>query len=477
MVTLNKRLPRIRRDFVPLRTNCLLVGEGQRANIVFTTDAEFLALVERMQNGRDASEFVVGFRSASGEPIYKRAHKARAQSHGKWVLDDIRGESSKHVTMATYSRNDEGFSTWGAFDFDSHDGNEQRARTFALAAFNVLLPYRELRVVLCTSGESGGFHLLVFSDHFHSVKEWEKLLRGVARMIGASVVPGNCEILPRETRGRFGQALRIPGSYNPRDDSFGSIVFENIRPLLQLRDSSSLERKSLTSFNLGKETLSHEASGELGKECELGKEGLECEFGKEAPLFRGKNDRWRTNFAISAQDQRHDRLLQLVGEAFWQVCKEVARRNAELQYREASCPPVSSLEVHLSDFEAMWDGLDASWREKLTPRERRKYGALNIENHRTAFRVVRGWRSLHNPTDGDFAVSAEALGRQLGITVPGACYIRDRFCALGILRRTAPANWSQHKSARFKWVANSERAPQRNQREYLLHGSKGLSAR
>lgn len=437
------RLPRLNRNRAELPTNCLLVGEGQSARIHYATDEQFFALCRRMLNGNDPCDFVVGYRDAEGKPQYQRAHKANAYDHAQWVADAFRGRASRPATMALYARNASGESCWGGLDFDNHDSDRERPRAFALAAFNLLLQLRELRLILCTSGESGGWHLFIFSDHFHPVADWERLLRQIAVFIGAPIQPGVCEVMPRQTRGRFGPALRPPGSWNPRDDSFGEIYFDNVRPTLP-----AVDLKRITSFNLGKEAACCEGSETLARE--LGQDRPFGELGKEQALFRGRNDRWRTEFAIAAPKTRHDRLLALVGKGYLQASRDVLRRNAAAQHHEAKIAPATSFEDHLTDFEEMWRGQDEGWLGALLPAERAKVGALRTETQRAAFRIVRGW-SLADPSAADFRIHAKSLAHRLGITLAGACEIRNRFCSLGILRKTQDYK-PRALAARYVWL-------------------------
>ncbi len=441
------KLPTLKGSSAQLATNCLLVGEGQRASIVWTTDAQFLALCDYFLNGNDQRDFVVGFRDDKGNPQYKRAFKSNACDHARWVHDTISGRASRPTTAAFYARNKQGQSRWGALDFDAHDGNRERPRAYALAAFNVILPLRELRIIVCTSGETGGWHVILFSENFHTVSDWERLLRQVATIIGAPVQPGVCEIMPRETRGRFGPALRPPGSWNPRDDSFGSIFFENVRSALPSPARSPLDLKRVTSFNLGKESSFHE--GSENSECELGKEQASGEPGKEPPVFRGKNDAWRTRFAISAPSTRHNKLLLLVSEGFPQASRDVVRQNGALQYSEATSVPATSLEDHLLDFDEMWCGLWEQWLASVTEAECEKVSALRTETQRDAFRILRGWSRADQ--QDDFYAHALSLAERLGISLQGACELRKRFCALGILKKTQDYVPRQ-LAARYKWL-------------------------
>ena len=60
-----------------------------------------------------------------------------------------------------------GQSRWAAIDFDAHDGGAARAKTFAIAAFEVLHRRADFYLILATSG-SQGWHLFVFSARVSS---------------------------------------------------------------------------------------------------------------------------------------------------------------------------------------------------------------------------------------------------------------------------------------------------------------------
>ncbi len=75
--------------------------------------------------------------------------------------------------------------------------------------------------------------------------------------------------------------------------------------------SSELPVKWISSLQLG------EASSE---ERKLG----------EVSIYRGERDSWKEAFAITAPNSRHGGLLTLVGTAFCQTSRDMARRNAVL---------------------------------------------------------------------------------------------------------------------------------------------------
>lgn len=87
-------------------------------------------------------------------------------------------------------------------------------------------------------------------------------------------------------------------------------------------------------------------------------------------------------------------------------------------------------------------------------RERDKLNKLTIENDREAFRIIHNW-SKADPDTFDFKILCESLAERLGVTIPTASAIRNRFCEAGILRQTAkyvPCKLA----ARYEWIANKE---------------------
>jgi hypothetical protein len=170
------------------------------------------------------------------------------------------------------------------------------------------------------------------------------------------------------------------------------------------------------------------------------------------PTYRGEDGRWKSDFAITAVRSRRDKLSKLVGTAFFQLSKGVARENARLQYLEASPAPRSSLDQHLADFDELWDGMEREWGESLSPLEREKFGKLTSDNYRDAFRIVRNWSRAENCDD--FKIVCESLAARLAASIPTASSIRLRFCSVGILKQTA--EYVPHKlAARYRWIANA----------------------
>jgi hypothetical protein len=409
-----------------LAANCLLIGHAQRADVVWTK-SDFLALCAHMANENDPSFFMIPYRDATGKAQFAKSRKPRCERHAIWAWDTITGKAKTRASIGFYPRNSHNASRWGAMDFDTHDGETDRAREWAFAAFQLLLRHPELFVVLATSG-GGGWHLFIFSREFHHVEDWERLLKQAAAFIGADIKKGSCEIFPSETRGSTGYGIRAPGSWNPKSDSFGLIAFENVAPLC-----------------LGKENLfrymsTHEARS------------VEFTYCRKARLYRGQKEHWREKFAITAPRMRRDKLKHLVEHIFRQVGYETALGNAELQYSEATVAPQSSIEEHRQDFKKLWSWFEDQWLLELTQAEREKLDILTTDNERSAFRIIKSFsRARRNDNEDDFKIQCESLGARLGITLQGAAKLRRKFESLGIIEKTRDCEPGK-LAARFIWI-------------------------
>ena len=112
-------------------------------------------------------------------------------------------------------------------------------------------------------------------------------------------------------------------------------------------------------------------------------------------MYRGEFDEWKTRFAITVSRTRRERLKAMVGHIFRSVGREMARRNAELQYEEKTVSTAATLPEHLQEFDELWDWWETEWLVELSEPERRKFDALPMNsNDREAFRIIgilRGW--------------------------------------------------------------------------------------
>ena len=162
-----------------------------------------------LQNGNGPFDYVMGFRDkATGAKQYKRSRKVLVERAISWALATVQGRKTpeKSLAFVPYSTNAEQMSRWGGFDFDAHGGELERARRFAFDAWQLLLNC-ESATILETSG-SGGWHVWAVARDFKPVAHWIRLLKGIARDIGAPIESGVCEIFPPDTLSRgFGKGM------------------------------------------------------------------------------------------------------------------------------------------------------------------------------------------------------------------------------------------------------------------------------
>jgi hypothetical protein len=429
------------RQLPTLLTDCVLVGHAKRADVVFTP-RQWFAMCIHMLNKNAANFFLKLYRDKDGQPKFSKAFKHDLTKWIEWSWRSSTGKAKALVAVGFYPTNPERKSRWAGMDFDAHDGDTRRARDFALKAFAIL--YQQLQLFVCLTTSAGdpqhtGYHLFVFSRDFHSCEDWTRLLKQVAAQIGAPVEDGICEIFPNEFRG-IGKPLRAPGTWNPKTGDCGLILHE------------SLTQSFLPSLPYGRER----DGIALSVLCEP--RGENSAVHRVGEIFRGEHGEWKEKFGITAPGTRHHKLTKLVGTAFFQAGREVARRNAEFQHGEATPAPNASLQEHLAEFDKAWAGMKRKWLSELSAAEREKYDGLTTQTERDAFRIIRNWSKKGSPNE--FKIRAQSLGDRVGISLSGACKLLRRFRSLDILRQTKPCVPNKY-CARFCWTADDE--PKRRQ--------------
>jgi hypothetical protein len=423
-VTSNGSLPTLK-TLPSLMTDCVPVGHANKADVVFTP-RQWFAMCSHMMNENPENFFLMPYRDKkTGKAEFKKAYSARAGQRIEWAWDTITGRAKSPASIGFYPTNAGKQSRWAAMDFDIHDGDRMRARDFAHKAFALLIREPQLFVALTTSAgdpQDSGWHVFIFTRDFYLCDEWSRLLRQVADQIGAPVQSGICEIFPNGERG-VGKGIRAPGTWNPKNGECGLVLRETVTKLLPVELPGITPKESNASLGTRRNTWG------------------ESQITPSREFYRA--------FPVTAPRSRHGQLSTLIGTIFHQIGREVARLNAEAQYVEASPAPVSSLAEHLAEFEDLWSGMERKWRYKLSKAEREKFDALEIENDRDAFRIIRNWKNAS--TEFDFKVVCASLANRLGVTLKTASNIRQRFCALGILKKTA--SYQPHKlAARYKWL-------------------------
>jgi hypothetical protein len=230
------------------RVEVLLNTQGRPADVEWTR-AEWTGICEHLHNQNGDFRFIMGFRT-HGLKDYKRSKRVPVSRAISWAWDSIRGRANDRMAFVPYSMNNRKQSRWGALDFDAHDGEHERARSFAFAAFRELLA-TDLFVILEWSG--AGWHVWAVSPDFLPVGRWVKLLKAIAHSIGAPIRDGICEIFPPDSLEddmEFGRGMRAPGSWNPGTETVSLILWQNLKSLKNTRDSAGRltdKRKKLLS--------------------------------------------------------------------------------------------------------------------------------------------------------------------------------------------------------------------------------------
>jgi len=407
-----------------------LRSEGRAADIEWSK-AEFLGLMTYMMNGHPAGEFLQVFPREPGdcrEPYAKAKAGSNFWPRAEWAWKTITGVSAeKPVGIGFYPRNRECRSRWGAMDFDAHDGNADRAKRLAFAAFDTLSHEKELFLLLCTSG-SEGWHLFAFVREFRPISSWAEMLHKCAWAIGCGVKSGVCEVFPHDVSGRKRSgAIRAPGTWNPKTNKFGKVVRSSLAPLLARLPSLTRERESLS--------VSGKQSG--------GEPGRSMGSAAEIALL----------YPITKPATRHTQLLQLVSENWRTYSMKWIREAALLQFRKKRVETTATEADHNRESSEMLDAFEQLFLNELRATERSTLGRLNSPVHTECFRIIRSWAQIaaFNGVE-EFSVSTAYLATKLGVTKPAISQLRVKFCELGLMEKTA-AHIPNKRCTQYRWLA------------------------
>jgi hypothetical protein len=418
-------------DFRGFAPNAVLVGEGQSADRVWTRE-EYLLLCHHMRNDNPPNEFLHVYCDSNGTPRFVKAKSPDVEKRITWTWDSITGRATHKVAIGFYPWNCQGKSRWAAIDFDAHDGDVARAKTFALAAFEIMRKCPQLSLILATSG-SEGWHLFLLTEQFHPVDDWVRLLKRVTDNIGAEIKTGICEIFPNETRSNSRpHAIRAPGTWNPKKNQLGAIIFTSVAPLLEKR-----RKKKIGSF-LYRSTDGANA-GQLNNSC-------------SPSFYCGGHQNWLEQFAIIQPSTRHAQLRELVYRIFRQVGHQCARRIADAQYQGARVQPNATLAEHLEEFEELWNWMTNQWHVELSYVEQKMYSKLKSESERDLFRILKNFaRHAAAKKETDFPFPIQHVAHRLALSFQYVSKLRQRFVDSSTIVETAPSIINR-SAARFRWV-------------------------
>ena len=404
-------------------------------------------LWQHLHNGNGPFDFVMGFRDkTTGAKHYVRSKTKRVDRALSWALATVQGRKAaeKSLAFVPYSTNAEQMSRWGGFDFDAHGGEAERARRLAFDAFRHLLNC-ESATILETSG-SGGWHVWAIAPDFKPLGHWIRLLKGIARDIGAPIESGVCEIFPPDTLSRgFGKGLRAPGAWNPGTNTLSEIYWQNADALIA-ELPPCLSGKSR---RIGEVVALYSGASPIEKKVSLSLLPLSV-LGK---LIGGAE-----RFRIDRQATRREKLKGLTGAAFHQVSRPVAEQMARAQFTEKTVATNADEAEHLKDFADLWDGLENPWLESLADADRECFGQLSTDAERGAFRIIRSYaRKAAQDRNADFPIVRDNLGKRVGITGEGAGLLRKKFVRIGIIELTAQYR-ANVAATRYRWLPSKSAA-------------------
>lgn len=406
-------------------------GEGGTPAFVVWTKAQYLALLDLLQNNNGPYDFLMCYRAEDGQPRFSRSKRKTIEQYGPWAWKSITPNAREEkVAVGFYPSNAQGMSRWAAIDFDAHDGDGERARRLAFALLERLQQREpDLHIILCSSG-SAGWHLFVFATAFRPVTEWAALLKQAAWDSGAELRDGVCEVFPKDVgkNGSLGHAIRAPGSWNPKTGAIGLIVFESVSALLMRKERE--EEDSTTYYR------STQAAGSTDARPHLSEDVWQC--------LRACR--------IDAAGTRHAKLKELLSRLYRRLGRGRLRCLAEQLYVGALIQPTATLDEHLKEAERMTDRLIADWKEELTLVERAHYDRLTADSDKDLFRIVRNFAaSATIRGNTDFPIAITNVAARLAVTAQRVSVMRSKFEHVGIIRATVPAH-PNRTAARYVWL-------------------------
>jgi hypothetical protein len=425
-----------------LANNCYIVGEAKRADVIWS-EGDFKALCEHMLNENPLSHFLNVWIDAKGQARFTKAPLSRrADRRASWAWGTITGKAKGQTGIGFYPSNPEGQSRWAALDFDAHNGEHEQARKWSLEAFSLLLQNPQVHLILCTSGN--GFHLFIITRELQPLSAWIVLLKQLCELIGAPIADGSCEIFPNERAESqpVGKAIRAPGTWNPKTNTFSLIEAETVKPLLKL-----LPRGWSSGVGKLKRVLPRNSS-----ELSLHKSTDNYSFTQWSISTKPLVDKILARYPIARQGTRHGVLVQLVGHLSKKFGRQAAQRIVEEHYRLNERNIRSTLDEHLRDFSTAWDGMCKKLVSELSAAEKEAFNRLKTEHQREGFLIVRAFAgAADHKKQRDFAISQASLADRLIVTGPGAGDVIRKLCKEEIIAPTQ--DYVRHKhSARFRWV-------------------------
>jgi DNA-binding MarR family transcriptional regulator len=344
--------------------------------------------------------------------------------------------------MGLYPKNPKNESTWGALDFDAHDGNDEVAKDRSIRAFSLLLEYRDRYLLLSASGR--GYHVFIFAREPRPVAEWVNLLTDTAEIVGAPIEDGVCELYPnqRTERQTTGHGIRVPGAINPVTNKPELILADTIKPLVE----------QLIEAQKGQKPPSLISESDLPKQLIRDRETVSSSYNPEHSCFASAAtkeliEKMLAKFEIKTKSIRSKTLARMTGELLHKFGRQLSEQIVRWHYQLYQEHFAASLTAHMREFNAAWDRFRKQEIQKFSAKEHAIFEQLGSEPQREAFLLLRSFSS--HAGGADFPIGQSSLADRLSITQPGASYVIARLAELGAIKKTANAV-TNSKAARYR---------------------------
>jgi len=400
-----------------------------------------------MLNQNPLSHFLNVWIDAKGQARFTKAPLShRADRRANWAWGTITGKAKGQTGIGFYPSNPEGQSRWAALDFDAHNGEHEQARKWSLEAFSLLLQNPQLHLILCTSGN--GFHLFIITRELQPLSAWIVLLKQLCELIGAPIADGSCEIFPNERAESqpVGKAIRAPGTWNPKTNTFSLIEAETVKPLLELLPRG-------WSSGVGK---LNRALPRNNAEVSLHKSTDNYFLTQWALSTKPEVEKILARYPITQKGTRHNVLVQLVGHLINKFGRETAQRIVEEHFCRNRENIGSTLDEHLFEFAAAWDGMHEIVVKSFSPAEQRAFNSLGTgprnKHQREGFLIVHAFAGYaKHKGEHDFQISRASLADRLNMTPPGARKVILKLCKDNVIAPSRPCV-VHRESARYLWL-------------------------
>jgi hypothetical protein len=166
-----------------------------------------------------------------------------------------------------------------------------------------------------------------------------------------------------------------------------------------------------------------------GTEVSLQKRTDNYSLTHESPWTKIEVEKILARYPITQKGTRHGVLVKMVGELSYKFGREAAQRIAEDLYRLNEQNIQSSLDDHLRDFTAAWDGMRKKLVAELSEAEKQAFDRLKTEHQREGFLIVRAFAgAAEHKKEKDFPISQASLADRLSVTPPGAGDVIRKLC-------------------------------------------------